>query len=79
MALFLPACEGAQREGVVVAVGGGSIVIPLLTCWKTPIMSEGIPVVPLPPAVAHKKKPSGGLLPFASLLCCAHSSDQRPQ
>lgn len=43
-------------------------------------MSKVIPVVPLPPVGAHKKKPSGGLLPFASLLCCVHStssSDQR--
>lgn len=43
-------------------------------------MSEVIPVVPLPPAGALKKKPSGGLLPFASLLCYVHStssSDQR--
>lgn len=28
VALSLPACEGAQREGVVMAVGSGSIVIP---------------------------------------------------
>lgn len=56
----VPLCPGSgQREGVAVAVGLSSIVIPAADRWKTPIVSAVTPLVPLPLAAPHKKKSSG--------------------